>query len=494
MSRCKYSHGIYLAVDGAGNRVSIDEAERHGRGYFCELCHARLNPKKGEVRIHHFAHEKGKRCDPWAQPMSEWHRAWQERFPKESREYVLERDGEQHRADVFLEEVGTVIEFQHSPLSYEDFIKRNDFYTGEGRSVIWLFDVSRAFNDGHIDVFRTDGYGYRVERAPGKWKEADLRWRWANKALNGRTVHDLDRERVKVFLQLGEQSEDMPRPIAEVTESDEGFKECVATFIRAEEFVESVSREQERETAPINEFQQDLMNRHPADYTSMIWENHVSSLVLLRRRDERRLVVAIGNNDDAVRMVLDHARGLHKHYDIVDVIINLQGWTINRHLISEPVGCRDYSGDFYRGRNNPFLVLKLKEDMRGYLNLPPQLRSLVGHGETGRFGVGFRLWACVRWDRRIPTSLTWIPKSADEEWCWPFVPAKGSYVSLVSKFDGDARVTLDARKTFPYDTFLTDMASGNERYIKACKYDKHLHEPPFVVESARNKAWHARGL
>jgi hypothetical protein len=495
MSRSKYSHGIYFAVDADGNRVSIDEAVRHGKGYFCELCHSRLNPRKGEVRIHHYAHAKGKSCDPWAQPMSEWHRKWQKCFPKESREIILVKNGEVHRADVYLETARTVIEFQHSPLSYEDFIERNDFYTADGRSVIWLFDVSKAFKDGHIDVTKSDEYGYyHTGCVPKDWNEANkIIWRWAFTALRWRTAQSLDRERVKVFLQLGEQSESMPWPIAEVTTSKESFKECVVTFHTVEDFVDLMMREQIYEAAPINEFQQKLLSNHPEQYSAKIWPHHQSSIVLLRKQRERQLTAVIGNGDAAVRIILERLSRLRELYDTVDVIIDLQGWTSNRHLISEPIECKDYTGDFYRGRNNPYLVLKLKDGMRGYLKLPISLAELVRAGRW-QSAPRLRLWACVRWETRVPTSLTWVPEGAHDEWCWPFVPVKGSYVSLVTGFDGDSRIILDARWTFPFDTFLDDASNGIERYIKACKFDKRVHEPPFVTERARNKVRRVFGM
>lgn len=489
---CKYSHGIYYAVDSEGNRISIEDAERHGRGYFCELCHARLNPRKGEVRIWHYSHEKGKRCDPWAQPMSEWHRTWQERFPEETREIVIEREGEAHRADVYLEEIETVIEFQHSPISSRDFEIRNAFYASEGRSVIWVFDASKPFEKGHIEVWNDGLYGY--DYRPPEWAEANLRWSWANKAFHDVTAHDLRRQRISVYLQLGEQSDEMPKPIAEVRESEDGFKYSSVTFMSIEECIQSITVTKPIEMAEINGFQKDLLVNHPNDFSAREKRNPLASVVVLRRKgDERHLTVAVTNDDDSVGVIFDKLPTLKKHYDLIDVIVDLRGWTRNRRLIAESVGCREYTGDFYRGRNNPHLVLKLKEEIRGYLEFPDGLRKLASNRLPGEGNPEFRLWACLAWDKLVPSSIPWVPANTMQEWCWPFVNTPGEYVCLVSELDGDARITVDARKAFPYSSFLLDIASGREIYIKACRFDKRRHEPPYVVESARGAFWYIFG-
>ncbi len=43
-------------------------------------------------------------------------------------------------ADVFLKENNTVIEFQNSPISTEDFFNRTMFHIFAGRKIVWVFD------------------------------------------------------------------------------------------------------------------------------------------------------------------------------------------------------------------------------------------------------------------------------------------------------------------------------------------------------------------
>ena len=106
--------------------------------------------RRGEVNVDHFAHQL--KCDDtWKYDMSAWHSEWQRQFPKRNQEVVIEFDGEKHRADVMA--CGYVIEFQHSPITADEFNKRNHFYLNYGKKVIWIFDFSDEFKDGRIDCY-----------------------------------------------------------------------------------------------------------------------------------------------------------------------------------------------------------------------------------------------------------------------------------------------------------------------------------------------------
>ena len=136
---------MFLALDESGHRVSISDTQP-GQSYFCDLCGKKLIlKKKGKNRAPHFAHPHGSDCADWGD-MSEWHLDWQAQFPVHTREVVLEKDGERHRADVCLQERRLVIEFQHSPISQEDFERRCLFYTGCGYQLVWVFDATGKLN------------------------------------------------------------------------------------------------------------------------------------------------------------------------------------------------------------------------------------------------------------------------------------------------------------------------------------------------------------
>ena len=99
----------------------------------CRGCGQEVVAKCGSIVRWHWAHRAAD-CDPWYEPMSDWHRAWQDRFPREQTEVVMRRDGEHHRADVVLGH-GGVLELQASAISAEDIARRERFYG----HMAWLF-------------------------------------------------------------------------------------------------------------------------------------------------------------------------------------------------------------------------------------------------------------------------------------------------------------------------------------------------------------------
>lgn len=133
---------MFTALTSDNERISIGVAIP-GESYRCPVCR---NPvivraaNSDNIRTH-FAHKRNALCfDNWKHDMSDWHFDWQSKFPIENREVVVEKDGIVHRADVLINE--TVIEFQHSPISSEEFEARNSFYKSCGYQVVWVFDAT----------------------------------------------------------------------------------------------------------------------------------------------------------------------------------------------------------------------------------------------------------------------------------------------------------------------------------------------------------------
>ncbi len=144
-----------VALDKDGKRAHINQA--HVKDiYFCPTCGEQLIIKRGEQRENHFAHKANSQCnDGWHYEMSEWHSAWQDKFPLECQEVVKRHNGKIHRADVLIESTKTVIEFQHSPMSPEEFDDRNSFYRELGYKVVWLFDAIDQYEDSSIAEHET---------------------------------------------------------------------------------------------------------------------------------------------------------------------------------------------------------------------------------------------------------------------------------------------------------------------------------------------------
>lgn len=140
------------ALDSDGNSIAIDFAVPKTT-YFCPICNQPLIQKRGEIRQHHFAHigvhgdnsrNYAPCTDGWHYDKTDWHIEWQKRFPVECYERVVSFGGVKHIADILVND--TVIEFQHSNISLDEFDERNEFYTHCGYRVIWVFDMTELFD------------------------------------------------------------------------------------------------------------------------------------------------------------------------------------------------------------------------------------------------------------------------------------------------------------------------------------------------------------
>lgn len=99
--------------------------------------------KCGEHRVHHWAHQSQRLCDPWWENEGPWHRAWKAEFPDAWQEFVQTNgDGTKHIADVKTPH-GWVIEFQHSALNPEERRSRDAFYG----QLVWVVDGTRRKRD-----------------------------------------------------------------------------------------------------------------------------------------------------------------------------------------------------------------------------------------------------------------------------------------------------------------------------------------------------------
>jgi len=100
----------------------------------CPNCGAAVLAKCGEERIHHWAHKGKRKCDPWHENETQWHRDWKSRFPEEWHEISHKaEDGERHIADIKRPD-GLVVEIQYSHINPEERREREEFY----KTVIWI--------------------------------------------------------------------------------------------------------------------------------------------------------------------------------------------------------------------------------------------------------------------------------------------------------------------------------------------------------------------
>lgn len=184
------------AIDSSGMYVEIDDAYKD-RTYYCPICNQPLIQKRGIIKAHHFAHygvnsEKSEYMlcsDRWNYDKSDWHIEWQKRFPEKCYEVVVSNRSEKHIADVLIN--NTVIEFQHSSISLDDFNKRNKFYISCGYKVVWVFDFIEEYAEGNI--FCSD-------------MENEFRWGRPKKLF--RELNYNDTENIALFFQLSDESVD----------------------------------------------------------------------------------------------------------------------------------------------------------------------------------------------------------------------------------------------------------------------------------------------
>lgn len=125
----------FAIVDG--KRTHISEANRGTRG-ICPVCGEALVARKGAYRCEHWWHVNGRQCDLWYESRGPWHRYWQDMFPSDCQEVIVECDGIKHIADVKTKK-GIVVEMQWSAISTEQIAAREKFYD----KMLWIVGMCR---------------------------------------------------------------------------------------------------------------------------------------------------------------------------------------------------------------------------------------------------------------------------------------------------------------------------------------------------------------
>ncbi|WP_428249827.1 competence protein CoiA [Ferrovibrio sp.] len=170
-----------------GNR--IPPAPKH-KG-ICACCAGELIAKCGRVKLWHWAHKRKFSCDPWWENETEWHRRWKNQFPAEWQEVVHfdVRAGERHIADVKCSS-GLVVEFQNSPMSYEELRTREQFYG----DMIWIVNGLRG--DLDESYFRMGLGRTPIQNSPLAY---GIAW-WGRSRL----LHNWSLSEKRVFLDFGD--------------------------------------------------------------------------------------------------------------------------------------------------------------------------------------------------------------------------------------------------------------------------------------------------
>lgn len=144
---------MFIAKNQDGERIWADSATKSEK-YSCPCCGGEVTLRDGPINAAHLAHIGGECRDSWHYDMPEWHKSMQALFPEEAREVVVKDETTIHRADVLVDK--TVVEFQHSPISQDEFQNRNQFFRKHGYRIAWVFDVQEAFDEKRIDYSDED--------------------------------------------------------------------------------------------------------------------------------------------------------------------------------------------------------------------------------------------------------------------------------------------------------------------------------------------------
>lgn len=176
---------LYAWIDGE-KRQPIVKGERAT----CRDCGGLLTSVIPSQNVKHWRHKAGD-CDPWSEPEGPWHLGWKEHFEIDCCEVPLvdQETGEHHRADVLCgqgTDSATVLELQHSPISEEERIARETFYSKDHR-MFWLIHVhnGNAFH-GYSFGFslnfekrpcRADGHDFAIMRWMGRNSQFIEKWK-----------------------------------------------------------------------------------------------------------------------------------------------------------------------------------------------------------------------------------------------------------------------------------------------------------------------------
>ena len=148
---------IYGIHDDTKNRIFVSDSRPSDKDKIkCEICSNILIPKKGNIKVHHYAHKSSDiiNCDDWAPRFKSdgdhhWHLQWQYFFKNNNYgdiECVIKKELDNklicHRADI-ITQTNYIVEIQHSNISDKDVVKREEFY---GDNLIWIIN-------GRCDMF-----------------------------------------------------------------------------------------------------------------------------------------------------------------------------------------------------------------------------------------------------------------------------------------------------------------------------------------------------
>lgn len=144
---------MLIALNREGIRVSGSEASKEEE-YYCQQCGQRVIPKKGDIKIHHFAHYPGSPPCVWWEPETEEHLLMKQEIIELLKrdndivlaelEYKLNINGNNLFPDVYVELVDgkrIAVECQVSNKPFNLFIQKTELYSKNNIYTLWIFPL-----------------------------------------------------------------------------------------------------------------------------------------------------------------------------------------------------------------------------------------------------------------------------------------------------------------------------------------------------------------
>ncbi len=135
---------IAMMNDQLINAGELTDKSIIDKALVCPCCHEQVIFKNGKYRIPHFSHKRSSLCSHFSENESQAHLtgklALQRQLEEIGEPAVLEYNlpAIEQRADVFLTSKKTILEYQCSPISYQDMARRTANYRQLGMDVLWI--------------------------------------------------------------------------------------------------------------------------------------------------------------------------------------------------------------------------------------------------------------------------------------------------------------------------------------------------------------------